>query len=846
MKAIEKSSERNLLLIGDPGAGKSVALRHLAMQLIEKSLKSQNIDAPIPLYINLREFSLQDNIQITIDNVKEFVIDNARRGDADTAEYIKENWVLFREKGIWFFLFDSFDEIPAVLHSAAGDSLVHTYGKAIQMFMSGIGSCRGVIASREYKRPTSLDWPVLRILPLNISRQEELVSRTFLSNSEKETAVRAMTLSFSATYKNPLFLTLLCKYVKNNKVSPKNEHNLLMDHVKALSKRDSDYVQKKWNMTDQNLMDGAAEIAFAFATSPNLGLYPTVEEIYLEMKSLKQLSSQRDFHKTMEALTYVKIGRTDISGQDISVRRFAFSHRRYQECLYAHYLSSNIDKVNLNELLVDPRWREYVVAILQVGENSAVESLVASAVSLVEVRSKTFKRKTVEYHGERFSINMWEDAVLEHVLSIFLEAMRYNPEGPWSGLERPIEELFSPLWRNGDYFDRCKIIEYSALGSKESLVDRLEFSIRSGIPILEQFALDACRFLPRPSDMISGWVRMRIATRMIGALSRQEYLKWEAISAQLPSGYNCRHSIRRAAQLNYSSNILVRFISLASRPIEAFFTYLSPVINRVVVDGENDLDCAFYGKVLLLKIFVIYFFLASASIIIKLSSNVANMVIVAFVLSAPIYASARMFIQLIFLDHPEKITASHILKKINSRISDYRRVFSSVTMSFVAISLPVISIYGISKFFNFFHGNEFVYSVIIVFSILVVVGFFLLIDAKASEIRSKKSLEEIIKNRKPGISKVRLLRKMKTGGNLFAMTKIVSMDLSDEVELRSIVTYLSSLVRILGSKKVRGGLKWIESDSGYYINKSLSLSLECAHKSNKARIDRSVLSDVVS
>ncbi len=53
--AIESSTEPALLLVGEPGSGKSVALRHLAIQLAEKGSRSHNPDVRIPLYVNLKE-----------------------------------------------------------------------------------------------------------------------------------------------------------------------------------------------------------------------------------------------------------------------------------------------------------------------------------------------------------------------------------------------------------------------------------------------------------------------------------------------------------------------------------------------------------------------------------------------------------------------------------------------------------------------------------------------------------------------------------------------------------------------------------------------------------------------
>jgi len=112
MQAIESSSERAILLVGEPGSGKSVALRHLATQMAERAVRSANPRAAIPLYLNLRELSSASPGQLNADFIRRFVLDNIRRGDADTAAYVRDNWNDNRDQGIWFFLFDSLTKYP--------------------------------------------------------------------------------------------------------------------------------------------------------------------------------------------------------------------------------------------------------------------------------------------------------------------------------------------------------------------------------------------------------------------------------------------------------------------------------------------------------------------------------------------------------------------------------------------------------------------------------------------------------------------------------------------------------------------------------------------------------------
>jgi hypothetical protein len=84
---------------------------------------------------NLKELGATFDGEVNADAIKQFVLDNIRRGDADTVAYVKQHWDEYRAEGMWFFLFDSFDEIPAVLHAPTGSAVIRKYAEAIRQFL---------------------------------------------------------------------------------------------------------------------------------------------------------------------------------------------------------------------------------------------------------------------------------------------------------------------------------------------------------------------------------------------------------------------------------------------------------------------------------------------------------------------------------------------------------------------------------------------------------------------------------------------------------------------------------------------------------------------------------------
>jgi len=375
--AITTSTERAMQLVGEPGSGKSLALRHLAKQLSEQGKKSNDNSATIPLYINLREMELENNGDINVDTVKEFILDNIRRGDADTSAFVRDNWDDYTARGLWLFLFDSFDEIPAVLHAEAGSSIIKIYSKALRQFLEGMGECKGILASREFKGPEALPWNKLRILPLTDAKQDELIHNSFLSTENMGIVRRHLANSHSSIGATPLFLTLLCRYVRDENTSPNNDYDNLFKHIDRLAHRAPEYFHRKYNLKPDEILIGAERLARLFAEDDDISLAPTLDQIKdkLQIEDIPGGSIE----KLVSSLVDAKIGRADVPNAFPGERRFAFAHRRYQEALFVRYLTTHPEHISLKDLLTDIRWREYTVTLLQTREYDEFSDLLSQA-----------------------------------------------------------------------------------------------------------------------------------------------------------------------------------------------------------------------------------------------------------------------------------------------------------------------------------------------------------------------------------------------------------------------------------------------------------------------------------
>ncbi|MFZ2642105.1 MAG: NACHT domain-containing protein [Verrucomicrobiia bacterium] len=560
IEAIESSTEQCLLVTGDPGSGKSIALRHLANQMAEKASKSKSSDVNIPLYLNLKELPEPPLGGPSADFIKEFVLENIRRGDADTAAYVRDNWSSYREHGRWFFLFDSFDEIPAVLHAPTGSAVIRQHADAIRQFFEGMSACRGVLASREFKGPDALPWKRFRILQLSPSRQEELIGNSFLSPELKSIASQHTAASGSGFLTNPLFLTLLCRYVKEEKRPPTSDNELLLRHIYRLANREPDYVRRRYDLTPEQLLEGSIRLSVLFAEQPSLSLAPTQDQIS------KSLSGEHlpgdDLEKLIAALIDVKIGRCDVKEAKAGDRRFTFAHRRYQETLFVEHLARNPSYLSPNALLTDLRWRDYTVTLLQTSPSEVITPLLAVAASILQELAKNNRGTSVmPGYGSEFRYFEWKESSAARLLELLQEGLRRRLELVPDILRQSVRHVLELPWEEGDSYDRLMVIHLGGLLPERDLQDKIEWAVQSGTIHHWNAAVSSSFFLTRMSEKLAHWFRAQLADRLLIAHRRADILRLEAIATRAPVNIGAAWIIKRARVIRK----LFQFFDAATR-----------------------------------------------------------------------------------------------------------------------------------------------------------------------------------------------------------------------------------------------------------------------------------------
>lgn len=585
MRAIAKSSEPRLLLVGEPGGGKSVALRHLALELAKEGTKSRAPRIRIPLYVNLREFNIDSGKEVTAQAIGEFVCGYFRSTESQTGRYVRQHWDEFLEQGVWYFLFDSFDEIPAVMHAERGSRTIQNYAEAIHNFMTDMTKCRGILASREFKGPESMPWPKLRILPLDNARQLRLVDNTALSRAQSAIVHDQLAAPYSAMYRNPLLLSLLCRYIKEHGRGPKHNHALLINHLTELSEREDDHVLKEYGLSPKNLLNGAEEIASILAQQSNMGLAPTFGEL---ADALAIYGHEReDAIDLLKALIYVKIGRNDVKEARRLERRFAFSHRRYQETLFVQYLVKNANLIAPNELLLDTRWREYTVTLLQSQDMKICHSLLTHATNLLSNWSRTEAipvNADFSQNSEMYSYFPWHTTKEVHLLTLLQEGLIQRIDEIPANLSDAIESFVAMRWSVGDSYDQLMAMQLGGLSSQEKLEFRIQQTVKTHSYKMKRAAFEKISFLKTIPDALAEWIRMQIADETMVAIDRIELSKFDLLASRLPSSIGAQRIFDRCKFLREAMYRPVKWI------VDAQIKFTRYVDNNLGTRPRNETD----------------------------------------------------------------------------------------------------------------------------------------------------------------------------------------------------------------------------------------------------------------
>ena len=353
IKALKNNNGRAHLVLGDPGAGKSVALRKLAADLLEE-VKSAH---KIPIYVNLKEWSetnwTSDNPPTT-EQLYDFVKDNIARRDLPLSIFVEKYFDRLYETKRLFFIFDSFDEIPQVMNVNDDALLIDQLSSALFKFIkSGPKYTGGIVASRKFRKPTS-SFEASSEIELRSFSEEKIIQSIKRQSGSNESIIKNIFEHpnlFTAA-KNPFMATMIATYIKLNKDLPKSQLDMFtvfIDEALKNSRRKLD----EYTLNKQEVVSAAKKIAINMFA--NYGLEAPI-------KKLREDIQDFEIDPIIDCLKFARL----IRASSVDQGKISFVHRRFCEYFVITDLIETQKQIPFEDIPTDSQWRDALALYCEV------------------------------------------------------------------------------------------------------------------------------------------------------------------------------------------------------------------------------------------------------------------------------------------------------------------------------------------------------------------------------------------------------------------------------------------------------------------------------------------------
>jgi hypothetical protein len=470
-------SARLFVVLGDPGSGKSVAMRKLALDLLNEVTRT----GKIPIYVNLKEWqptrTWTELHPPTDADLRQFIETNLQqRLDTISAEFVKEFFDRMLKDGRLFFILDSFDEIPLVLDVDEGSWLIREISRSIDRLFAGAQGTRGVLASRLYRCPKieADDVQVMEIRPFDEKRIAETLRRGggVTDSMLKEIFVERTELVPIA--RNPFTAELLRSYIGFHHALPVNQVELYRSYV-ARRLDSSRELSGQTTLETDEVVNLATDIAWVIFRDQRRGLEIAVPTLEKELQS-------EPIAEAVRLMAYARLARIGRGNTGM----FSFVHRRFNEYFVARRLIEDDNLVDLESIPTDSRFRDALVLYCEVAEAARTKRIAESCWKEIrQIGEKDVKIGSAQY------------ARAVHCLRFLGTAFRTQPEliSPFRAeLGNLVLELANP---GRDLLLSKHALEAANLLDDEILEEVVRKALSRESMMLRETALRSCRYLPR-------------------------------------------------------------------------------------------------------------------------------------------------------------------------------------------------------------------------------------------------------------------------------------------------------------------------------------------------------------
>ncbi|MBE9090689.1 NACHT domain-containing protein [Microcystis aeruginosa LEGE 11464] len=366
------NQEQYLMVLGDPGIGKSTFLRKVGLEAL-KGNKDSYQHPLTPVLLELKNFKENEiNIQALIE--EEFKICGFPNVEKNISNKL--------EKGELLILLDGLDEVPT--------ANVNNVIEKIQDFVDRHHKNRFILSCRTAARTHLRQFTDIEIVEFDDQQIQSFIEHWFSSELDRknETAKNCWELLQKKEYKSakelahtPLLLTFLCLVYDENQSFPTNRSRLYQDALRILLEKWS--AEKRLpnrGLVYENLSIEQEEILLSEIAYQNF----VADKLFLEKREVvKQIKDH--LKQNLNAPQHMdgeKVLKTIEIEQGILVERardvYSFSHLTLQEYLTAQYIYDNdLIEEAVKNYVTETRWEEVFLLVAGLMRGKADKLLLA-------------------------------------------------------------------------------------------------------------------------------------------------------------------------------------------------------------------------------------------------------------------------------------------------------------------------------------------------------------------------------------------------------------------------------------------------------------------------------------
>ncbi len=355
-----------LLLLGDPGGGKSTSLRHLARH----ALREVGQTGVLAIHANLRQWVGADRVEEDGALGLLAFIRASLRGslDAADADFLDAHLDGLISAGRVAFLLDSFDEIPILLDRDDASDALQALSAQLERLVTLPGSPMLLVASRAFRRPRlrAREFLIVELRPFTDARLHALAEARGGVSQERLDAFLGRGGPWLKHARNPFMAMLLFNHLaRHDGQEPKDLAALYEGFVTAR------LVTGIGEANAERVVRAAQAIAEAMLVGTDGGLEGS-------LRAVSERLSDVDVVGAVDALVGVRIMRRGSDGDS-----FTFVHRRFNEYFLALRWQAEGAVPDLSAIIGDRKERDALVIHVEVAPEAERRRVLAWCLGFV-------------------------------------------------------------------------------------------------------------------------------------------------------------------------------------------------------------------------------------------------------------------------------------------------------------------------------------------------------------------------------------------------------------------------------------------------------------------------------